>query len=395
MANHKRTVTVTVIVITTAIVVVFLVSKTAVIKKNVAVRDSIAYWAAGHLLVHHQNPYSYEDVLELERQQGYKNDRPLVLRTPPWSLFMVAPIGFFTPLWAWVTWMGVLVWTLIAGMRICRSLYETEAMPRNLFPITGYLFAPVLACLVAGQMGLVLMLGLVLFLHWEKQHPAFAGAALILPFAKPHLLLPFWTVFLVWAVFRKRYRVAAGFLAAFILATGLALALDPNVFRHYRDMLQVASIQREFIPALSGVIRLLFFRKYFWVQFIPMGVALLWSLMFFLKNRAEWDWTRHGPALFVVSILSTPYAWLADETVLLPAILQGAVFAYEARNHLTVRNKITLVIFALLNLLLLLILRSKIPFSTGIYFWSSLVWFGWYFYARGLHRRATSIATRL
>jgi len=30
---------------------------------------------------------------------------------------------------------------------------------------------------------------------------------------------------------------------------------------------------------------------------------------------------------------------------------------------------------------LLLILRSKIPFATGIYFWSSVVWFSWYFFA--------------
>jgi len=394
MRNLRKSTSAILVVLLTVILVVFLASRTFLIRNNVVVRDSIAYWAAGDLLVHHQNPYDYEHVLELERQQGYKEARPLVLRTPPWSLFMVAVLGLVTPLWAWVVWLVVLVWSLITGMRVCRALYQTETMPRNLFPLVGYLFAPVPACLVAGQMGLVLMLGLVLFFYWEKQHPASAGALLLLPFAKPHLLLPFWIVLIVWVAFRKKYRVVEGFLISFTLAMGFALAFDPNVFRHYRDMLQVASIQREFIPALSGVIRLLFFRNHFWVQFMPLCVALLWSLIYFLKNRTEWDWRYHGPALLVISVLTTPYAWLADEAIVLPAILQAVLFVYEARTRLNIRNKIMLVVFALLNFLLLLILRSKIPFSTGIYFWSSLVWFGWYFYARALHLRATALVAQ-
>jgi hypothetical protein len=36
----------------------------------------------------------------------------------------------------------------------------------------------------------------------------------------------------------------------------------------------------------------------------------------------------------------------------------------------------------LLDLLLLLIVAFQIPPATGIYFWSSLVWFSWYLYAR-------------
>ena len=39
-------------------------------------------------------------------------------------------------------------------------------------------------------------------------------------------------------------------------------------------------------------------------------------------------------------------------------------------------------LFACLNTMALLILWSKILFSTGINFWSSLVWFGWYMYSR-------------
>jgi hypothetical protein len=149
-------------------------------------------------------------------------------------------------------------------------------------------------------------------------------------------------------------------------------------------MLHTASIGHEFIPALSGVVRLLFFRQMFWVQFIPMTLGVVWCVRFFLKNSRCWDWREHGPPLLVVSVLTTPYEWLSDETVLLPAVLQAAAFVYASRSTLRLRRKIGLVVFALLDLLLLLILKSKIPFSTGIYFWSSLVWFFWYFQARNL-----------
>jgi uncharacterized membrane protein (DUF106 family) len=68
-------------------------------------------------------------------------------------------------------------------------------------------------------------------------------------------------------------------------------------------------------------------------------------------------------------------------------MLQAVVFVYAARDVLGAGTRLALFAFGLLDMLLLLILRSQVPFSTGIYFWSSLVWFGWYFYARRVYRR--------
>jgi hypothetical protein len=285
--------------------------------------------------------------------------------------------------------MAISLSSLLIAMRICWTLFGAEGVPRNLFSLIGYTFAPVPACLVAGQMGLILLLGLMLFICWEREHPFWAGAALILPFAKPHLLSLFWVAVLFWIVFRRKRAVAVGFAVALTIATGLALAFDPGVFRHYREMVSQAAIGYEFIPALSGVLRLLFFRRFFWVQFIPMVAGLVWAVWFLWRHRENWDWRRHAPILLVVCVLTTPYAWLTDEVVLLPAILQAVVFVYQTRANMNIRTRMALFAFAFLNGLLLLILRSKIPFATGIYFWSSLVWFSWYFYAYRLHSRSS------
>jgi hypothetical protein len=375
-----------------AILAYAFVSHWQYLHKNVGQRDSIQYWAAGRLFLHGQNPYDFDAVLELEKQQGYKENRPLVLRTPPSSLFMVLPLGLFDAFWAWALWTALSLGSLLLAMRLCWKMYGGSIVQRDVFWAVGYTFAPVPACLVAGQMGLVLLIGVVLFLWWEPEHPLAAGAALILPFAKPHLLVLFWVVVLLWVVARKKHSTALGFAVALAIVTATPWALHPTIFYDYRQMLHQASIGNEFIPALSGVIRLLFFRRWFWVQFIPMMLGLVWGLWFYFKNRSHWDWRRQGLPLMVVSVLTTPYSWLPDEVVLLPAVLWAAVciLGLEKQQEMTLWTRLAIAIFAALDGLLLLILAAKIPFSGGIYFWSSLLWFAWYMYGRKHCRQRTS-----
>jgi hypothetical protein len=87
-----------------AILMYFLVSRGQNLRANVSRRDSIAYWTAGRLLLHRQNPYDAGTVLRLEQEQGYTDAKPLVLRTPPWSLFVVLPLGLVGAFWAWVAY---------------------------------------------------------------------------------------------------------------------------------------------------------------------------------------------------------------------------------------------------------------------------------------------------
>ena len=360
----------------------FLSSRREQIHTAVKDRDSLSYWAAGQLLLHGQNPYSHVDVLALEQGQGYGFDKPLVLRTPPWSLWIVLQLGLLSSYWAWVLWLAVLLACLITSMRMCWRLYGNGPRPPNIFILIGYLFAPVAGCLLAGQLGLVLLLAFVLFLKTEKKSEFLAGTALVILFAKPHVSALLWPILAFWIILRKKWLVASGFTTALVIATVIAAAFDPRVFSDYRQMLSESSIQHEFIPALSGVIRLIFFRNVFWIQFVPMVIAFGWSLIYFYCNQQNWEWPVHGPALLVVSILTTPYAWMTDEAILLPAILQGALWVYSSRSNLKLTSRIIVCIFAALDVLLLLILRAKIPFATGIYFWSSLLWAGWYWYAK-------------
>jgi hypothetical protein len=369
-------------VLVSGVVIYALATHLSQIRAAASQRDSIAYWTAGQLLLHQHNPYDPASVFELEKQQGYREDRPLVLRTPPWSLFMVLPLGLLNPFWSWVTWLALSVGSLVLSMRLLWGIQGGSAASRDPFLLVGYTFAPVPACLVAGQMGLLLLLGVVLFLRFQEDRPYLAGVSLVLPFAKPHLLALFWLVFLAWIFAKRKYPIAIGFGCALAFAVVVAMAFDPSVFRDYREMLSQESVGALFIPAVSGVVRALFFHRLFWVQFVPVGLGVVWCAWFYAMNRLKWDWCDHGLAVMVVSVLVTPYSWLTDEVVLLPAILQTVAWIYQAQRAVRFGTRLVFILFGCLNALLLLILSFKIPFSTGIYFWSSLVWFAWYLNGR-------------
>jgi hypothetical protein len=217
---------------------------------------------------------------------------------------------------------------------------------------------------------------------WEQKRPFLAGAALLLPFAKPHLLVFFWLAFLIWVLARKKFAVVGGFAVAIASATGIALIFDHAAFQHYFRFLHDAAIENEFIPTVSGVLRLLFFRPYFRLQFVPTGLGLIWSGWYFVKHRTNWNWQDHGLAVMVVSILTTPYGWLTDEVVLMPAIVFAALAILGGQKKIRVTTRIALGIFAVLNWILLMLLALHIPLQLGLYFWSSLLWFAWYVYGR-------------
>ncbi len=373
----------------------FFASRASVLKGYVGGRDSILYWAAGRLLIHHHNPYDVNAVFELEAQQASAENQPPVdmrvrrqhvPRNPPWSLFLILPLGLVDAYWGWLLWMAASLTSLVIAIRLCRNMFARDADVGSLFQLAGYTFAPVLACIVAGQIGLLLLLGIVLFLFFESDRPFLAGAALILPFAKPHLLSLFWIAFLFWIVARKKWMVAGGFAAALLVATLVAVLFDPAIFQDYRDHLTAAAIGSEFIPSIAGVVRAVFLRRAFWAQFVPAIVASIWCVWFCVVNRSKWDWRDHGATVMVASLLITPYAWITDEVVLLPAVLQAAVYAYNAKDRASLKSRFAMAVFACLNGLLVLMVASKVPLISGAYFWSSLVWFAWYLYGRSRRR---------
>jgi len=157
--------------------------------------DYVEYWASAHLLARHSNPYEAGALQELERTVGFPTEAPtLVMGNPPSALLLILPLGYIGPVVGEWVWLLLQLAALVVSVQMIRSLV---GCPQSKVHLLAYAFAPTLACLLAGQVAVFLLLGLVLFLRWQKTRPLLAGASLWLCLLKPHLFVPCGVVLLL------------------------------------------------------------------------------------------------------------------------------------------------------------------------------------------------------
>lgn len=346
-------------------------------------RDYIAYWAAGQQLVHGHNPYDSGAIFAIQQQAGLTGARPNLMLNMPNTFFLAAPLGFLSP------GMGMIFWfvaTLASLMASIRMMWTLNGEPRNRLHLMGYLFAPVLACIMAGQLDTFLLLGVVLFLRYHRSRPTVAGAALLLCAVKPHLFVPFAVVILAWAVYGRRYRLLMGALGALSASCGFAYWLDPQAWSQYAAMMKsTAEIRQDFVPTLSMMFRVAIDRDVAWLLFVPVAAASLWALRYYWMHREEWDWMEHGMLLLLVSEACAPHAWFTDEVVMLPAIM---ISLYRAD-----RLGRSSLFYGFISAAALLEVMRQVPIVSLGYLWTAPAWFAWYLYATHQRRPAAASET--
>jgi hypothetical protein len=340
--------------------------------RNAAGRDFIEYWAAGQQLVHGANPYDPVAILCLQRAVGLNDNRPKVSFSPPVAFFLALPLGLVGPKTGLILWLLVLLAGLSVSIWI---LWLLNGRPDNRFHLLGYAFAPTIACLMAGQLGIFLLLGIVLFLYFHQSRPFLGGAAL-LPFAlKPHLFLPVAVVLLLWAVRRRAYGILAGFSATLFASCALTLSFDRHVWSQYSQMMHITGVLQAWVPTLSATLRFLVDPHAVWLQFLPEAGACAWALWYFWTRRTRWSWMDQGLLVLLVSALCTPYGWFTDESMLLPAVLAGLYRTVDSRRSLLPLGLISGV--AWIEVLV------PVQLTSPYYLWTTPAWLAWYLYATG------------
>ncbi len=337
-------------------------------------RDFVEYWASGQLLAHHANPFDGNAILGLERSVGYPSDLPvLIMWNPPPALLLVLPLGFVGSRAGGLLWSLLLLASLVTSVRI---VWIMHGRPNNPLNLLGYSFAPALVCLLAGQVSIFVLLGLVLFLRLHRSRPFLAGVSLWFCLLKPHLFLPFGIVLLVWAINTRSYKLLAGVAIALGFSTGVVVLWDPLVWLHYGQMMRTIStarMQQEVIPCLSIMLRWIISPKTMWLQYLPSALGCIWAIAYFRKHYDHWDWMKHGSLLMLVSVLLAPYTWLMDQAILIPALLRAA-YLTRSRNLIAVLALASAVID-------IGALRGMALLHSPFYIWTAPAWLAWYLYA--------------
>jgi hypothetical protein len=289
--------------------------------------DYIAYWSAGHVNAHGGNPYSPETLLALQHDLGWPEDFPNMMYYPPWTLPLVMPFGVLPYALSRLVWLVLhLALILLAADRVWR-FYGGAERYRLVAWIIALSFVPTLIVLRMGQIGPILLLGIVGFLEFERRGwDWLAGAALMLPAIKPQLVYLFGLAVVLWAVDRRRWRVLLGGGLTGLAALAIATAFNPHVLEQYRYALaNPPSVN--VTPTIGALLRLAFGAEYTWLQFLPTVVGMIWFPFYWLRHRRTWSWGEQAPILLFASFLTTAYgAWVFDLVVLLLPLLQAAVW---------------------------------------------------------------------
>ena len=332
--------------------------------------DFISYWAAGQQLAHHENPYDGAAISRLEDLAGAHYDPPLLMRNPPYAFFLVLPLGFVSTKTGAIMWSIALLTALMSSIRL---LWKIHGRSESRLHLVAYCFPPTFVCLLNGQTGIFVLLGVVLFLYFHATRPFFSGAALLLCALKPHLFVPFGVALLAWIVVRKAYRVLAGAATALIASCALSFCFDPAPWSHYLHRASAENIQNQFIPTVSLLFRIVVNVNAAWLQFLPALAGGLWALWYFGKRQNQWDWIDHGSLLLMISILVAPYAWFTDQCVLFPAVLAGLYRAADSR-------RLTL-LFGIITGGAMLEVLFGVGVNSGFYYvWTAPAWLAWYLY---------------
>ena len=291
------------------------------------VQDLAQYWAAAHLV--RENPYSEALVTNFERSFGYSMHAPaMVMRNPPSALPLVLPFRYMSYNIAFAFWTLVSVLVVAGCARVSSTLSGNS--DSSLAPaFLCLLFGPTVALLMVGQIAVLVLLGVTLFLIMaERKRDWLAGAFLSLTCVKPHVVVLFLIAIALWSIKVRRSAVLLSCGLTLAGTSVVALLLNPHIFFQYIAFARQFTGETTPYPNIGGLIYLV--SGYRDLAFLPQIAGLAWLAFYWRRHRSHWDWKSHGMAVLLVSVACSYYSFPFDQIVVLPALM--AAFANGNRR---------------------------------------------------------------
>jgi hypothetical protein len=353
--------------------------------------DFVEYWAAGRLNAAGENPYDPSKLLPLQQFAGRDTDEAIMMWNPPWTLTFVMPFGLLDARVSQLLWLALGLASILFCADWTWRYYCGSPTQRWMGWALVLTFLPTLFVLQSGQIGPILLLGVVGFLHFESRDRYwFAGAATVLIAIKPHLAYLFWAALLLWSLDRRRWSVLLGGGIGGLTATLIALACNPAVIAQYREAMGHHPPEQWISPTPGAFLRLLFGEEKFWLQFLPTLAGLVWFVPYWIKNRKTWDWAQQMPLLMLVSYVTASYgAWPFDLVVLLLPIVQVAVLVQTADR----RALVALALGAYLLINGLALTMNLLRLTSMWFVWMAPALLATYVIIRALGNRTTATSS--
>ena len=331
-------------------------------------RDFVLYWATGQRLAHHANPYDLAALGTLERAAGMK--AAATMRNPPWALPLVLPLGHISAGLGGILWTLCLLALMVAAVWIAWRCVRTGSKP---LAWLGFLSPVAISGLTSGQTSVLPLLGMALFLQLHRRRPFAAGAALWLCALKPHLILPWAVVLVLWIVLERAWGIFAGAITALVASCLLTEWIDPAAWRQYLAWAHNSGIGSEKLACVSVAMRNLIDPAANWLTYVPAAVGCVWAIAYFWRRRANWEWNNLGNLTLLVSLAVAPYCWAWDQALAIPALMFAAC---------RTESRLAMAVLAASYIAVDVQLMSGFGLHSAVWIWLGPFWLIWYIWAR-------------
>ena len=299
---------------------------------TIGTNDFIEYWSSYQLFSRGQNPYAPELIQPIQEKLGRKEDVPLMMWNPPWLLAMMSPIlrlPFDSAARAWI---------LINAFFLLGSVFLISTIPNtkkaNFLPClaAGVLFYPAWNCLYLGQVSLLMAFELAGTI-WalERKRDILAGIFLLPLTIKPHLVYLVVIALAWWIIRTRRYLVAISFALWFIGLLCLTAHLgQASALWFWFEKLVNPTSEQKFISVMSWKVATLvgWTREVIaaalgthvrWPVVVIPSASAISLLLYLIRKQKSMDWLEHLPPILCISLFTSPYGWVFDQSMLLIA----------------------------------------------------------------------------
>jgi hypothetical protein len=300
--------------------------------KLLAADDFVLFWAAGRVFLQGGDPYDPTELTPVYHVAGrttFAEGAFTIMWNPPWILPGLALFGALPYPEARLLWLLANLAMVLASAYWAWRTYG--GAPHKVWGVglAALTFVPALQALQAGQLGPIILALTVGFVALAERRRVFwAGAVVALLSIKPQLVLLVGLVALFWMLRRRNLLAVAGGVCALLVTSGVALAINPSVFRHFLNAVAAYPPVEWATPTVGGVLRALTGGRHFWLQAAPLVAGATWAGLYWVRRRQGWTWSAHLPLLLLVSMLTAPYGWAYDMVLLVipvVAIAAGAL----------------------------------------------------------------------
>ena len=310
-------------------------AQTVAIAPKSGVRDFVEYWSASRLLLDGGNPYSPNELLNLQRSVGWPGDAALIMWNPPWTFPLTLPFGMLSYSLGEFVWLLVQLLIILVCTNLLAHLYGTSSATCRIEWGVALSFVPTVFVLIIGQISPMVLVGITGFLVLESKGKWLAaGAALAVVSIKPHLLYIFWLALCLWICREGRWRVVLGAVIAFVVIALVPLYFDRHIYGQYFELYKLEGILQPFdqaTPTLRNIFPILFGRSDRWLQSLPTVIGFAWLIYYGQRHKVRWQWSQELPLILLVSVTTSFFAWTYDHVVFLPALIEVTAWIKRTR----------------------------------------------------------------